>query len=152
MILTAIIAKVTRDPYSDQHQSNSRSLRRSPPTYFITESGLSLIKLLLILLTHGGTDTNWALVRGHGYRYINIHSAEVAHCTHTTEPMASHSHSDGPTMFRQNRSTAVTLSRPLRPKSPTGWSWVASCLPKTPRPPSWSKLPLGDTPTRGLDP
>ena len=43
-----------------------------------------------------------------------IHSAEVAHCTHTTEPMASHSHSGGPTAFRQNRSTAMTLSRPLR--------------------------------------
>ena len=28
-----------------------------------------------------------------------IHSAEVAHCTHTTEPMASSSHSGGPTAF-----------------------------------------------------
>ena len=73
-----------------------------------------------------------------------IHSAEVAHCTHTTEPMASSSHSGGPTAIRRNQPTAMTLSRPLRPKSPTGWSWVAPCLPKTPRPPSWW------TPTRGL--
>ena len=56
-----------------------------------------------------------------------IHSAEVAHCTHTTEPMASHSHSGGPTAFRQNRSTAVTLSRPLRPTpnwASPGWPRV----------------------------
>ena len=38
----------------------------------------------------------------------------LAHYTHTTEAMASHSHSGGPTAFRQNRSTAMTLSRPLR--------------------------------------
>ena len=37
-------------------------------TYLIIKSGLSLIKLLLILLTHGGTDTNWALIHGRGYR------------------------------------------------------------------------------------
>ena len=43
-----------------------------------------------------------------------IHSAEVAHWTHTTEPMASHSHSGGPTAFRRNPSIAMTLSRPLR--------------------------------------
>ena len=43
-----------------------------------------------------------------------IHSAEVVHFTHTTEPMASHSHSDGPTAFRRNPSIAMTLSRPLR--------------------------------------
>ena len=58
---------------------------------------------------------------------FNIHSAEVAHCTHTTEPMASHSHSGGPTAFRQNRSTAVTLSRPLRPTpnwASPGWPRV----------------------------
>ena len=58
---------------------------------------------------------------------FNIHSAEVAHCTHTTEPMASHSHLGGPTAFRQNRSTAVTLSRPLRPTpnwASPGWPRV----------------------------
>ena len=38
----------------------------------------------------------------------------LVHCSHTTEPMASHSHSGGTTAFRQNRSTALTLSRPLR--------------------------------------
>lgn len=38
----------------------------------------------------------------------------LVHCTHTTEPMASHSHSGGPTVFRQNWSTAMTLSQPLR--------------------------------------
>ena len=44
------------------------SFRRSQPTYLIIELGLSLIKLLLILLTHGVTDTNWAFIRGRGYR------------------------------------------------------------------------------------
>ena len=39
----------------------------------------------------------------------------LVHCTHTTEPMASHSHSGGPTAFRKNRPTAMTLSQPLRP-------------------------------------
>ena len=43
-----------------------------------------------------------------------IHSVEVAHCTHTTEPMASYSHSGGPTTFRINHSIAMTLSRPLQ--------------------------------------
>ena len=63
----------------------------------------------------------------------------LVHCAHTTEPMASHSNSGGPTAFRQNPSIATAHSRPLRPKFPMGWSWVAPCLPKTPRPPSWSK-------------
>ena len=51
----------------------------------------------------------------------------LAHCTHTTEPMASRSHSGGPTAFRQNQSTAMTLSRPL-PLTPhwasPGWPRV----------------------------
>src|SRR5215216_7460972 len=62
---------------------------------------------------------------------FNIHSAEVAHCTHTTEPMASHSHSGGPTAFRQNPPIAMTLSRPLRLTPLGAKSWVAPCLPKT---------------------
>ena len=62
----------------------------------------------------------------------------LVHCTHTTEPMASHSTSGGPTVFRQNRSTAMTLSRPLRLTPHWAKSWVAPCLPKTQRPPSWS--------------
>ena len=61
---------------------------------------------------------------------FNIHSAEVAHCTHTTEPVASYSHSGGPTVFRQNRSTAMTLSRPLRPTPLFGFSPVSPSLPK----------------------
>ena len=61
---------------------------------------------------------------------LNTHSAEVAHCTHTTEPMASHSHSGGPTAFRQNRPTAMTLSRPLRLTPHWAKSWVAPCLPQ----------------------
>ena len=72
-----------------------------------------------------------------------IHSAEVAHCTHTTEPMASHSHSGGPTAFRQNRSIAMTLSRPfrLRPhRASPGWPRVYL---QTPRPPSWPRSTLG---------
>ena len=43
-----------------------------------------------------------------------IHSAKVAHCTHTMDTMASNSHSGGPTAFRLNPSIAMTLSRPLR--------------------------------------
>ena len=56
-----------------------------------------------------------------------IHSAEVAHCAHTTEPMASSSHSGGPTTFRRNQPTAMTLSRPLRPNpqwASPGWPHV----------------------------
>ena len=51
----------------------------------------------------------------------------LVHCTHTTEPMASHSHSGGPTAFRQNRSIVMTLSRPLRPTpnwASPGWPRV----------------------------
>ena len=51
----------------------------------------------------------------------------LVHCTHTTEPMASHSHSGGPTTFRQNPSIAMTLSRPLRPnpqRASPGWPRV----------------------------
>ena len=58
---------------------------------------------------------------------LNIHSAEVAHCTHTTEPMASSSHSGGPTAFRRNQPTAMTLSQPLRPnpqRAGPGWPRV----------------------------
>ena len=54
----------------------------------------------------------------------------LVYCTHTTEPMASHSHSGGPMAFRQNRSTAMTLSRPLRPTPLWAKSWVAPCLPQ----------------------
>ena len=53
----------------------------------------------------------------------------LVHCTHTTEPMASHSHSGGPTTFRQNRPIAMTLSRPLRLTPRWAKSWVAPCLP-----------------------
>ena len=70
-----------------------------------------------------------------------IHSAEVAHCTHTTEPMASHSHSGGSTTCRQNRSTAITLSRPLR-LTPR---WASPVWPRVyqrhQRPPSWQNGP-----------
>ena len=80
-----------------------------------------------------------------------IHSAEVAHCTHTTEPMASSSHSGGPTAFRRNQPTAMTLSRPLRPnpqRAGPGWPRVYQRHPDHRR----GQLPLGDTPTRGLVP
>ena len=46
--------------------------------------------------------------------YLIYTMQRLVHYTHTTEPMASHSHSGGPTVFRQNRSTTMTLSRPLR--------------------------------------
>ena len=51
----------------------------------------------------------------------------LVHCTHTTEPMASHSHSGGPTAFRQNRSIVMTPSRLLRPTpnwASPGWPRV----------------------------
>ena len=74
-----------------------------------------------------------------------IHSAEVAHCTHTTEPMASSSHSGGPTAFRRNQPTAMTLSRPLRPnpqRAGPGWPRVYQRHPDHRR--------GQNTPTRGL--
>ena len=80
-----------------------------------------------------------------------IHSAEVAHCTHSTEPVASSSHSGGPTAFRRNQPTAMTLSRPLRPnpqRAGPGWPRVYQRHPDHHR----GQLPLGDTPTRGLVP
>ena len=80
-----------------------------------------------------------------------IHSVEVAHCTHTTEPMASSPHSGGPTAFRWNQPTAMTLSRPLRPnpqRAGPGWPRVYQRHPDHRR----GQLPLGDTPTRGLVP
>ena len=64
----------------------------------------------------------------------------LVHCTHTTEPMASHSHSGGPTAFRQNRSTAMTLSRPLRLTphwASPGWPRVYQ---RHQRPPSWQNI------------
>jgi len=80
-----------------------------------------------------------------------IHSAEVAHYTHTMEPMASSSHSGGPTTFWRNRPTTMTLSRPLRPnpqRAGPGWPRVYQRHPDHRR----GQLPLGDTPTRGLVP
>ena len=53
-----------------------------------------------------------------------IHSAQVAHFTHTMEPMASHSHSGGPTTFRLNSPIAMALLRPLRPTPHWDQSWV----------------------------
>ena len=51
----------------------------------------------------------------------------LVHCTHTTEPMASHSHSGGSTAFQRNPSIVMTLSRPLRPnpqRASPGWPRV----------------------------
>ena len=67
----------------------------------------------------------------------------LVHCTHTTEPMASPSHSGGPTTFRQNRSIVMTLSRPFRlipHRASPGWPRVYL---QTPRPPSWPRSTLG---------
>ena len=49
-----------------------------------------------------------------------IHSAEVAHCTHTTKPMASSSHSGGPTAFRPTYCHDALPATSTQ--SPTGWS------------------------------
>ena len=72
-----------------------------------------------------------------------IHSAEVAHWTHTTEPMASHSHSGGPMAFRRNNFIVMTLSRPFRlspHRASPGWPRIYL---QTPRPPSWPRSTLG---------
>ena len=92
-----------------------------------------LLSTLLLLLTHSVTDYEL----GH-YPRVRLSIdliyilQRLVHCTHTTEPMASRSHSGGPTTFRQNRSTAMTLSRPLRQTPLWDKSWVAPCLPKAP--------------------
>ena len=61
-----------------------------------------------------------------------MHSAEVAHFTHTTEYLASYSHSGGPKYSDETLPLPCTLPGhsdhlPLRARS-----WVAPCLPKTP--------------------
>ena len=72
--------------------------------------------LLLLLLTHSVTNYELGPYPRARLSIDLIYTLQrLVHCTHTTEPMASHSHSGGPTVFRQNRSTAMTLSRPLRP-------------------------------------
>ena len=61
----------------------------------------------------------------------------LVHCTHTMEPMASHSHSGGPTAFRQNRSIAMTLSRPLRLTPHWASPACARVYQRHQRPPAW---------------
>ena len=68
-------------------------------TLFVTQFHYQLSYLRFILhfdqdMIVGPTTNCVAIDR------LYIHSAEVAHCTHTTEPMASSSHSGGPTAFR----------------------------------------------------
>ena len=90
------------------------------PTSFIIEPGLLLIMLLGLLLTHSVTDYELGPYPRVRLLIDLINNLQrLAHCTHTTEPMASHSHSGGPMAFRQNPSIAMTLSRPLRP-NPNG--------------------------------
>ena len=91
------------------------------PTSFIIEPGLLLSKLLLLLLTH--SVTNYEL-GPYPRAWLSIDLIEVAHCTHTTKPMASHSHSGGPTVFWQNWPIAMSLSRPVRPTPIWAKSWV----------------------------
>ena len=104
------------------------------PTSFIIKPGLLLSTSLLLLLTH--SVTNYELgpyPRARLSIDLNTHTLQrLAHCTHTTEPMASHSHSGGPTTFPPNRSLPMTPSRPLRPTPLWDKSWVAPCLPKAP--------------------
>ena len=101
------------------------------PNSFIIEPGLLFSKLLLLLLTHNVTNYELGPYPRARLSIDLINTLQrLAHCTHTTEPMASHSHSGGPTAFRQNRSTTMTLSRPLRPTPLWAKSWVAPCLPK----------------------
>jgi hypothetical protein len=65
--------------------------------------------------------------------------------------MASHSHSGGPTAFRQNRSIAIIPSRPLRQTPLWAKSWVALMSTRDirhlrGRPPSWQNI---NDPKRG---
>ena len=64
----------------------------------------------------------------------------LVHYAHTTESMASHSHLGGPTAFRQNRPTAMTLSRPLQ-QTPLGLShgWPRA-YQRHQWPPSWQNI------------
>ena len=87
--------------------------------FLIHDTRLLLSKFLL-LLDHSVTDYELGSYPRARLLMLAHTLQRLAHCTHTTEPMASHSHSGGPTAFRQNRSTAMTLSRPLRPTPPLG--------------------------------
>ena len=89
--------------------------------FLIIEPGLLLSKLLLLLLTHSVTNYELGPYPRARLSIDLIYTLQrLVHCTHTTEPMASCSHSGGPTAFRQNRPTAMTLSRPLRSTPPWG--------------------------------
>ena len=102
-----------RDPFGDHNHDQHLVPNRDP--YGDHNQLISLIKLFLLLLTHGVPYFRTGpLSTGAAIDRLNIHSTEVAHWTHTTEPMASPSHSCGPTAFRQNHPTAMTLSRPIR--------------------------------------
>ena len=108
----------------------SWSFRWSQPTYLIIELGLLLSTLLLLLLTHSVTNYELGPYPRARLSIDLIYTLQRwAHCTHTMKPMASYSHSGGPTAFRQNRSTAMTLSRPLQLTPHWAKSWVALCLP-----------------------
>ena len=96
------------DPYGDHNQLIS----------------LLLSTLFLLLLTHGVTFSRPGPLSTGAAIDILIHSVEVAHFTHTMEPMASYSHSGGPTTFQQNSPIAMTLLRPLRPTLHWDQSWV----------------------------
>src|SRR3989337_3732437 len=69
----------------------------------------------------------------------------LVHCTHTTELMASCSHSGGPTTFRQNPIYCMTLSRPLRQTPLWAMSWVTP-VSFLHLPSSWTNktIPNGD--------
>ena len=102
------------------------------PTSFIIEPGLLLIKLLLLLLTHSVTNYELGPYPRVRLSIDLIHTLQrLAHCTHTTEPMVSHSHTCGhgvPTKPMYFHDTP----RPLRPTPLWAKSWVAPCLPKAP--------------------
>ena len=115
---------MARDPYSDHNPTNTW------PTY------LTFVKHIIIITVDSWCDllSSWALIAGATIDRLIYTLQRLAHCTHTTEPMASHSHSGGPTVFRQNQSIVMTLSRPLRPTpnwASPGWPRVYQRHPTT---------------------
>ena len=92
-------------PHEDQPTSVSTipcdPLSITTNLFLIIEPGLLLSTLLLLLLlTHSVTNYELGPYPRARLSIDLIHSAEVAHFTHTTEPMPSHSHSGGPTTFQ----------------------------------------------------
>ena len=113
--LPTILAQHHEYPTTRYPRYHGDHLAITTNLFLIIEPGLLLSTVLLLLLTHSVTSYELGPYPRARLSIDLINTLQrLAHFTHTTEPMASHSHSGGPTAFRQNRSIAMTLSRPLR--------------------------------------